>query len=287
MKRKWFPGLLDFSNHIKNKKILDWARDSSMVKPMFGVIMQFFRLINLPGLRRIHPWVQPEKTEMYILPVNESLERGEDVILPYQIVEQFIERFSHHVIMEFCGCRNAYRCEEYPQDIGCLMMGEDSKKIKTPWARRVTREEAKAHVKRAVEAGLPPFIGKIRVDNFLFGIPESNKLFTVCFCCDCCCLGRMYRYMPAENRNLQMKRLEGLTVWVDEEKCEGCGTCAEHCFLDLITISEEGKSQIPDDCRGCGRCARYCPNGAIHVRLDNPGFVNQVVGTLENLIEVS
>lgn len=50
---------------------------------------------------------------------------------------------------------------------------------------------------------------------------------------------------------------------VNEDKCTGCGVCAEKCPADAIVI-ENGKAKIrPELCRNCGLCISVCPNEAI------------------------
>jgi coenzyme F420-reducing hydrogenase beta subunit len=50
---------------------------------------------------------------------------------------------------------------------------------------------------------------------------------------------------------------------VDEEKCNGCGRCAELCRVDAISIVL-GKSVIDrDKCISCGWCIRGCPHEAV------------------------
>ena len=109
------------------------------------------------------------------------------------------------------------------------MMGEDVKKIPSAWARPVSKEEAREHLQKAVEAGLPAFIGKARVDNYLFGVPDNGRLLTVCFCCECCCVSTMTKYLSADRRNVQFNKLNGLEVYVEKDKCEGCGICVDKC----------------------------------------------------------
>ena len=59
-----------------------------------------------------------------------------------------------------------------------------------------------------------------------------------------------------------------------EEKCVGCGLCAEFCHAHRIT---EGRHTIdPALCSGCGKCAPHCPHGAI-LHNGTPMSVEQVV----------
>ena len=44
------------------------------------------------------------------------------------------------------------------------------------------------------------------------------------------------------------------------EKCNLCGTCAEACDFQAITVDSEWRRV---DCPGCGKCVSVCPNGAL------------------------
>jgi len=58
---------------------------------------------------------------------------------------------------------------------------------------------------------------------------------------------------------------------VDQEKCTGCGRCAEVCAYSALAVVN-GKVLLFDDlCHGCGSCARQCPEGAISERLHEMG----------------
>ena len=118
--------------------------------------------------------------------------------LPVELVDRFIEEASHRVIAKFCGCRAGFDCEDYPHDIGCLLMGDSALEIKRFGCHEVGVDEAKAHLRRAVEAGLVPVVGKARVDNFIFDVKDRHRLLTVCLCCECCCVTRFTGAAPAE-----------------------------------------------------------------------------------------
>ncbi len=54
-----------------------------------------------------------------------------------------------------------------------------------------------------------------------------------------------------------------ITAFVDEDLCDGCALCIEHCPLEAISISD-GLAVVNDSvCTGCGICIAYCPKEAL------------------------
>ncbi len=55
-------------------------------------------------------------------------------------------------------------------------------------------------------------------------------------------------------------------AFIDEERCAGCGLCAEECPDQAIELVRSGGRTVarvnPVACRGCGSCAAGCPSGA-------------------------
>jgi ferredoxin len=53
-------------------------------------------------------------------------------------------------------------------------------------------------------------------------------------------------------------------IKIDEEKCNGCGLCANACHESAIAIVDGKAKLIRDDyCDGLGNCLPVCPTGAI------------------------
>ncbi len=242
-----------------------------------------FMLAKVPVIRDLHPWMDPRKNSMTYLPINAELGQVENAVMPEEVVHEFIDKARHHVIMNTCGCRLAFKCEHHDHEIGCLFMGDTALQMPPGISRRVSVEEAHEHVKKAVANGLVPMTGKVRVDNFIFLTPDESRLLSVCFCCHCCCMMSYLKHVPEERLNEIMVPIEGISVEVTDA-CRGCGTCVEYCAFGAISI-KDGKAVHSGQCRGCGRCERYCPNEAVTIRIDNPRFKEEVISRVSEYVD--
>ncbi len=56
---------------------------------------------------------------------------------------------------------------------------------------------------------------------------------------------------------------------VDQEKCNGCGNCAEICPGEVYTIQEKKSNAIRlGDCIECWACVNQCPTESIQLNED-------------------
>jgi hypothetical protein len=57
-------------------------------------------------------------TQDKIVPVNKSVEKEADMVLPSQVLEYFINKANYHFIMNTCICRESLDCQDFPIDLG-------------------------------------------------------------------------------------------------------------------------------------------------------------------------
>ncbi len=268
----------------KEAMVRKFSKNRTFFQLVLGWVKLAVRFVSLPGLRKIHPWVSPRKNLTSTFPINVEL-KGEDIPLPEEVVHDVIEKSSYRWIMNVCGCRHAYSCENHSQDIGCLFMGESVLDTIPGLGTHVSKEEAHEHVKKATAEGLIPSMGKAKIDCFLLNIKDRGKLVAVCFCCHCCCIAGFFKNLPIDQLNSISPPIEGLKL-IQSDKCIGCGTCIQYCTHDAITV-ENGKSVRSEYCRLCGRCALKCPSKALRVTLDNPNFKEEVINSFDAYTDVT
>ena len=213
---------------------------------------------------------QPEMLDTTFLPPMVSV-GSEGTPLPIAVIEELIRRSPHRIISKTCTCRDAHNCENHSKFIGCIHIGANTAEESDELCHHATVEEAIEHLHKAVDDGLMPFIGHVFFDHLFWDVNFASPFLTVCFCCECCCTNfNAHRYgMIQGDAQNRFKKLNGLQVHVDANKCIGCGTCVEKCFNHAITVEGGLAKWNPDPCKGCGACALHCPQKAIDLSVDN------------------
>ena len=247
-------------------KALYWLSN----RPVIGPLLQ--RYISAPG------------DEAIIIPVQEVVRGTESVVLPYPLLAPLVERASTRCLLNECMCRRGEHCQAYPQDLGCLFLGDGAAEIAPDIGQPVDVDEALAHVRRAMEIGLVPLIVHAAFDAWVLDIPYGRTL-AICFCCDCCCTVRQGLRLGPPAFWDTVVRLPGLTVSVGQE-CMGCGTCVDVCHVGAISLVD-GQARILDRCKGCGLCVSACPSGAITLRAaEDVDMLNRLLARVERYTKV-
>ena len=228
-----------------------------------------------------------EDDEIVVIPntinINKKIESEGSEFLPTDIIKDVIRRCDDIVIMNSCLCRSSNNCKDYPHDIGCIFLGPTSRKIPPHIGKKATVEEALAQVDLADEAGLSHIIGKNKIDTVWMNIRPGIGLLTICHCCPCCCLWKVYPNLD-EDISRKLEKLDGVQVKLHEDNCRKCGKCLEACMFKAIRIKDSKITIDTNTCRGCGLCVNNCKFNAITIEYSDE-TINNVVNRIDNLFE--
>jgi ferredoxin len=224
---------------------------------------------NIVDLFFIKPFNQVTAIPIRHVAINESIE-AQGTILPLSLIDRLVETASHTMILNECICRSYYR--KGPEDIGCMVLGKAALDIHPSNGRIVNIIEAKAHIRKAADAGLVANVAHVWIDPVGFGTISFKNMLFICFCGHDSCLYTDNLNKRCANLDKAYKKLDGMSVVIDESLCSGCGICAEKCFVSAIQMNND-KAFIGDVCKGCGRCISECPEKAICLKTEDLDIV--------------
>ena len=192
-----------------------------------------------------------------VIPVEAAVDARAE-ILPFEEISRMFEKVETFALAQ-CACRVSVAACERPRDV-CLIMDKTGEfLIERKLARKITKAEALAVVRRAEEAGL------VHITN-----NSQDRLGLICNCCPCCCT-ILRGLTQLKNPNAFAK-----SRWraeVNAELCTGCGICEEErCPMAAVKVGESVAQVDVERCIGCGLCATACSEEAIFMvlREDQP-----------------
>lgn len=270
------PRIVDFSRFIL-KYIFNWR----------------FRIAEFTKKSKIYKKIIDftlfKDDEIVVIPntinINAKIESEGSEFLPTEIIKEVIKRSDDIVIMNSCLCRTSNNCKDYPQDIGCIFLGPTAAKIPSHIGKKSTVEEALAQVDRADAAGLSHIIGRNKIDTVWMNVHPGKGLLTICHCCPCCCLWKVYPNLDDEISE-KLEKLDGVSVELHDENCKKCKKCLDDvCMFNAISFKNNKITIDRNICKGCGLCVNTCKFNAITINYTND-TIDNIVNRMEDLIEI-
>ncbi len=260
-KKTYTLGYDDFPRLSAFIKLCNW------LTPKFGTKKWFQKyvepaLAGKPGRDHI---------QTKVVPLNAMVKNNPKAVMPYKLIDEVIEKSSFRLILHDCMCRKGMGCKDYPQDFGCMFIGEGARFLmqsENPPGRSATVKETKAHIRKAGELGLVPLAAYVPIEQKIFGVPNElhEKFFEFCFCDPCCCIGlKNIQYLSAKSRRVT-KILEnvGFTAKALPD-CRGCFKCVSICPVHAINKNGTKVWVNEDECVGCGLCQYTCKFNSIQL----------------------
>mgnify|MGYP006291630179 FL=1 len=195
-----------------------------------------------------------QPSQMRTIPINESLP-VEHVVADYSSIESLIRKSPGPFVVLPCICREGRKLKGQECDVTsrvetCLGMGDTAKMVLARGhGREIDRDEALKILGQNQEDGLVLQPGNARDPEFI---------------CSCCCgMLQLQKMIPRP-----------VDFWtshyraeVTEDKCVGCGKCAQRCQVNAVTVKEKLKKAVisRSRCIGCGICVAACPAEAVRL----------------------
>jgi NAD-dependent dihydropyrimidine dehydrogenase PreA subunit len=173
-------------------------------------------------------------------------------IMPYDDVRKILMASESFSVRD-CICRVQRAQLGYTCDHELRVCLSFSAARGAPRTDDISREEALAILDKTEKAGLVHTVSNI-----------TDGMGYVCNCCGCCCA-----FLRGINE-WGIEKTLGLANYyavIDEDTCQGCGTCIERCQVNAI--SENGDVSVVEraKCIGCGLCVTECPDEAVQLLL--------------------
>ena len=188
--------------------------------------------------------------------------KAQNTIHTYDQVATYIDKYET-VGVGTCFCRHAalLRGEDVhgmPMEV-CFWFGRSAEfAVERLGSRKVKREEARAILDRAEEAGLLHM--------------SRNTTEDIEFLCNCdrwhCDVVKQVLRHP--NPGLIFN--SGFQPRFDAGECAACETCVDRCPPEALKMGDDHVPTVDlDRCFGCGVCASGCPEGAVEMEA-RPGW---------------
>nr|MBN1228796.1 4Fe-4S binding protein [Anaerolineae bacterium] len=205
-----------------------------------------------------HGKVVPLELAKSIITLDHDIPRTDlEQIIPYTTARDIVLKGPPDVVVMDCPCRLTVENPCEPIRV-CMIIGDGQFVLdhRPDKANALSQQEALDLLQAEHERG--------HVHVAYFKDACGDKFYAICNCCSCCCGG-----IQAMRSNVPMVIASGYIAQFDHDQCTACGTCADACPFEAITVNGYAEV-IYDRCMGCGVCVDQCDNEGITLVRD-PG----------------
>ncbi len=197
-------------------------------------------------------WRETKTKHLRVVPISTSVVPDVE-IASYEDAEALI-RAQTKITVQPCICRMEHKVAgepcRYPLEV-CLSFGTAAYYYEqNKLGRAISTQEALEILETGRKAGLV-----IQPGN-------AQKSANICMCCGCCCqILKNLKKLEKPAKEVHSNYFAA----VDADECIACGTCAERCHMQAITVEQAATINL-DRCIGCGVCVPECPTEAIQLK---------------------
>ncbi len=191
-------------------------------------------------------------SQIRTIPVEKSI-TPEHYVSSYDDIRKIIENSEGPFAVADCICRKTMNllgnpCKTTNLLETCISMEEAAlHTLYLGYAREIDKQEVLEILNKAQDEGL------------ILQPTNSQRPVFVCACCgDCCAFLASMKKLPRPADYFTSNYFSE----VDEELCDGCGTCVERCQMGALTLVDNISHVNLDLCIGCGNCVASCPSNA-------------------------
>jgi hypothetical protein len=121
--------VLKFMKWISEKKSpTDWQTYLELTVIWAPFVDGMARASTMPGMEELTSHIGPDTTDFTWIPINKRLETQNSTVLRLDMLKELVAKASHRAIVRQCVCRQAFVCEHYPKDIGCIYLGDSQQR---------------------------------------------------------------------------------------------------------------------------------------------------------------
>jgi ferredoxin len=194
-----------------------------------------------------------------VIPVGRAIDVEQKVLPAEEAHDYIMNHTKEELALVPCPCRTRTEkmgmreCKDAFPIGACIMMGGVAQHFESlGMGKPVTKEQAIAYFDEMVELGL---VG--HTINAEFGD------MLICLCCGCCCSQVRGRTQWDNPNALSPSNFAPRPA----DDCIRCETCTDRCFFDAITFDDETDQMYVDvdKCIGCGLCTLACTQESLRL----------------------